>query len=222
MLNKRFFVSLILFASILSGFCIDCHYPIPIIQSQVANAEHPNASCKVALSTIFKNEGGFQKMRSDSGNWTGGKVGVGKLVGTKYGICAASYPKVDIPNLTLDQATKYYERDFWNPLRLGELKSQGLATTILDTAVNCGTGTAGILMDRTANIIRGLGENAPETPSVSSNDIKWLNDYTYVRNNRVMYYLLFQAFRSERYAAIAKKDPNKKQYLDDWLIRTWR
>lgn len=179
------------------------------------------ADCAIALKEIFGNEGGFQKLKADSGNWTGGKIGKGRLVGTKFGICAASYPKVDIPNLTLAQAARYYERDFWGPLRLSGLKSQGLATTIMDTAVNCGCGTAGVLMDRTVNILRGLGENAPTTPAVSPQDITWINSYTQPRNQRVIYYYVFQALRSERYVAITKHDRTKRQFLDTWLIRTW-
>jgi len=179
------------------------------------------ADCQVALKEIFGNEGGFQRLRADSGNWTGGKIGKGKLVGTKYGIAAASYPTVDIPNLTLKQAARYYERDFWGPLRLSELKSQGLATTIMDTAVNCGVGTGGVLIDRTINIISGKGENAPATPSVDANTIKWINDYTKPRNQRVLFYFVFQALRSERYVAITQRNPVKRQFLDTWLIRTW-
>jgi len=179
------------------------------------------ADCSVALREIFSNEGGFQKLRNDSGNWTSGKVGKGRLVGTKYGICAATYPKEDIPNLTLVKAARYYERDFWGPLRLSGLKSQGMATTILDTAVNCGTGTAGVLLDRTRNIITGLGENAPTTPAVSGNTIAWINEYTRPRHQRVIFYCVFQALRTERYVAIARQSPVKRQYLPAWLLRTW-
>ncbi len=179
------------------------------------------ADCTIALKEIFGNEGGFQKLKNDSGNWTGGKIGKGRLVGTKYGICAASYPKVDIPKLTIIQAARYYERDFWGPLKLSGLKSQGLATTIMDTAVNCGVGTAGVLMSRTANIITGLGENAPATPAVAANDIAWLNSYTKPRSQRVSYYYIFQALRTERYIAITKRNPAKRQFLNTWLLRTW-
>lgn len=181
----------------------------------------PAANCPTALKEIFSNEGGFQKLKADSGNWTGGKVGKGRLVGTKYGIAAASYPKVDIPNLTLATAARYYERDYFNPLRLGELKSQGLATTILDTAVNCGVGTAGVLLDRTRNIITGLGENAPTTPNVTADTVRWINDYTRPRHQRVIFYCVFQALRTERYVAIASRDRNKAQFLKVWLLRTW-
>lgn len=179
------------------------------------------ADCSKALVEIFGNEGGFQKMRQDSGNWTGGKVGKGKLIGTKYGIAAASYPKLNIPLLTVQEAARIYERDFFSPLMLDDIKSQGLATTILDTAVNCGTGTAAILVEKTVNILNGNGADYPLDARITASTVKWINDYTRKREQRVLFYLVFQSLRSERYVAIAKRDPNKRRFLDDWLIRTW-
>lgn len=40
--------------------------------------------------------------RNDKGNWTGGRVGVGQLKGTKYGISAAAYLHLGIKSLTLE------------------------------------------------------------------------------------------------------------------------
>lgn len=68
-----------------------------------------------AFAKLFVDEGGFQADPNDKGNWTGGKVGVGRLVGTKYGISAASYPGEDIANLTPERARELYRRDFWGP-----------------------------------------------------------------------------------------------------------
>ena len=45
------------------------------------------------LAETLAYEGGYSANPKDPGNWTGGKVGVGKLLGTKSGIAAASYPK---------------------------------------------------------------------------------------------------------------------------------
>ena len=217
-MKKSFVPSFIILALTLLALSVQAAQPVPsVTQAQVRVAD-----CKVALAKIFRNEGGFQRMRDDSGNWTGGKVGVGKLVGTKYGIAAASYPKVEIPNLALADAARYYDRDYWGPLRLSRLRSQGLATTYLDTAVNCGTGACGILIERMINILKGLPENTPVDPTVTRAEIDWINDYTKSRPHRVRAYLIFQALRSERYVAIAKHDPRKRQFLDDWLIRTWR
>lgn len=67
----------------------------------------------IAVSFTMFQEGGYQNNREDPGNWTGGEVGSGQLKGTKYGISAASYPTIDIVNLTESQAKNIYYRDYW-------------------------------------------------------------------------------------------------------------
>lgn len=70
------------------------------------------------------NEGGFQKMKNDKGNWTGGKVGVGELKGTNCGVSAASYPDLDIENLTKDQIMEIYHDDWYVKLSIMEYPSE--------------------------------------------------------------------------------------------------
>jgi len=55
-----------------------------------------------AFALVVGIEGGFSTDQNDPGNWTSGKVCIGEFKGTKYGISAASYPHLDIPNLTPD------------------------------------------------------------------------------------------------------------------------
>ena len=90
---------------------------------------------------IISAEGGYDTNREDSGNWTSGKIGEGELKGTKFGIDAASYPKIDIPNLTLDQAREIYNKDYWLPSR-SDLWHKGLDYLVFDCAVNQGLGFA--------------------------------------------------------------------------------
>jgi len=194
----------------------------------LAPAAHA-ADCQTALKTIFKNEGGYQCLKNDSGNWTGGKVGVGRLVGTKYGIAAASYPKVDIKGLTLETAARYYERDYWNPLRLGEIKSQWLATMFLDTAVNCGSGTAAILITRAINVLNGKAEDSPADPVLTSAEVNWINSYTATRwydgnkdkANRALFGAVFKEMRARRYVAIVRNSPKKLVWLPVWMERVY-
>lgn len=90
-----------------------------------------------AFTRIFKNEGGFQADPKDRGNWTSGRIGVGRLVGTKYGISAMTYPHLDIRNLTIDQAKAIYKRDWWDKLRMDQMHS-ALQYQIFDAAINHG------------------------------------------------------------------------------------
>jgi lysozyme family protein len=93
------------------------------------------------MTFLRKWEGGFQNNPEDHGNWTGGRKGVGELKGTKFGISAASYPDLDIVNLTQEQADAIYRRDYWQ--RSGADKLQWPACLLVfDTAVLHGVGTA--------------------------------------------------------------------------------
>ena len=95
----------------------------------------------VAFERVIGHEGGLSRRPSDRGNWTSGKVGVGTLKGTKYGVSAMAYPHLDIANLTLDDARAIYERDYWK--RAGcDLLPAGLSYAQFDVAVNQGVGDA--------------------------------------------------------------------------------
>lgn len=95
------------------------------------------ANLTKSLGQIFGSEGGYSKDRNDPGNWTGGSVGNGKMLGTKFGIAANTYPKLDIKNLTLEQATEIYRRDYASKVRFDDLPS-GLDHAMLDFAINSG------------------------------------------------------------------------------------
>ena len=90
-----------------------------------------------AFKITVGHEGGYTNNRADKGNWTGGKVGVGVLKGTKYGIAANTYPNEDIKNLTLDRAKQLYKRDFWDKAKCDSLPN-GIRFHVFDCAVNSG------------------------------------------------------------------------------------
>lgn len=104
-----------------------------------------------AFARVVGIEGGFDKSPDDKGNWTGGKVGVGVLKGTKFGISAASYPAEDIERLTLARAQELYQRDYWRVIRADDLP-EALRYDLFDLAVNSGTGAAGRILQRALGI----------------------------------------------------------------------
>jgi lysozyme family protein len=96
---------------------------------------------ELSFELLIGHEGGWGNHPDDRGNWTTGVCGQGENRGTKYGICAASYPTHDIKNLTLDQARDIYHRDYWTPARCPEMRPR-LALIVFDSAVNNGVGRA--------------------------------------------------------------------------------
>lgn len=96
----------------------------------------------ISLDTIWErlgiSEGGWQANPEDKGNWTGGKVGVGELKGSKYGISAATYPNEDIKNLTPERAKEIFRTDWWLRLKMDRLPI-ALAYQIIDAAYHSGS-----------------------------------------------------------------------------------
>lgn len=136
-----------------------------------------------ALVVVFGHEGGLQCDKNDPGNWTGGKVGKGKQGCTKFGIATNTFPKEDIKHLTLERASKLYYDNFWKPLNLDLMKSQGLATEIFDTAVNCGEGTSAKMPNQAVvdvqQIVEGLEKYTPKNATTLSKDtVEWINKFT--------------------------------------------
>lgn len=96
-------------------------------------------SARCIERTIDKYEGGYDNDSRDRGNWTSGEIGKGELKGTKYGIAAHVYPKLDIKNLSKGDAIKIYRRDYW-PKVAGDDLPVGADFTAWDCCVNSGSG----------------------------------------------------------------------------------
>jgi len=90
-----------------------------------------------AFGRVFRNEGGFQNNHRDRGNWTSGKIGVGELKGTKFGLSAMTYPHLDIISLTLEQAKAIYKRDWWDALNMKSFRP-AMQYQMFDAAINHG------------------------------------------------------------------------------------
>jgi len=118
------------------------------------------------LDFTLQAEGGLSKDRKDPGNWTGGKVGVGTFKGTKYGISAASFPHLDIANLTLADVKPIYKTRYWDAVG-GDSLPAGFDLAVWDYGVNSGPARA----LREAQAIIGAkvdGKIGPETITKSA------------------------------------------------------
>lgn len=102
-----------------------------------------------AFDRLIKHEGGYTDDPKDPGNWTGGRVGVGELKGTKFGIAANTYGYLDIKNLTLQQAKDIYRRDFWDVIGKAH---PSVKFQLFDAAVNHGRGNALRFLQRAVGV----------------------------------------------------------------------
>lgn len=112
--------------------------------------EYP-ADFRAAFERTLGHEKGFQRDPADSGNWTGGRVGVGQLKGTKFGISAAAYPAEDIEGLTINRAMELYWRDYWGAAGCS-LVPEVMRDDLFDVAVLAGVGAARRMLQRAAGV----------------------------------------------------------------------
>jgi lysozyme family protein len=81
----------------------------------------------------------------DPGNWTGGKVGVGRLVGSKFGVSAATaarcFPGKAMADLTADDALEIFVDGYWTPVG-ADAMPVGLDHSVADDAYNAGPAAA--------------------------------------------------------------------------------
>lgn len=78
-----------------------------------------------AIKAVIQNEGGYVNHPADPGGET------------KYGITKRTYPYLDIRNLTMDDAIKIYQKDWWDKYGFGNLPL-GVGEKIFDLSVNMG------------------------------------------------------------------------------------
>lgn len=113
----------------------------PVIDEPADPPSNPSDNWARSIAFTARWEGGYQNVANDVGNWTGGKVGVGENKGTNWGVSAASYPHLDIKNLTREQAHEIFKRDYWIPSGASVLPWPA-CLIVFDTAILHGVGTA--------------------------------------------------------------------------------
>ncbi len=78
-----------------------------------------------AFTELIKNEGDYVNHPSDPGGET------------KFGICKKYNPYIDIKNITLNFARKYYYKNFWLSM-YEKIKDQRIALKLFDISINIG------------------------------------------------------------------------------------
>lgn len=103
--------------------------------------------CKICVDLVRLHEGGLSTNPADPGNWTGGKVGAGVLIGTNMGIAAPTLcaylgreaTAEEMRDLPPGVADAIYEQRYW-PRMHGEDLPLPLAMVTLDAEVMSGLG----------------------------------------------------------------------------------
>ena len=149
------------------------------------------------IEVILRHEGGYVDDPDDLGGET------------KYGITKRRYPDLDIANLTIEDATEIYYRDFYLKLNLHYIEDDLLALHILDMGVNAGPSTAVKLLQALLPSVAEDGVIGPMTAEAvkeASNHVDMVDAYS--------------AKRIQRYYYVSTLRNNKK-FLKGWVSRVY-
>ncbi|MGH7036356.1 MAG: glycosyl hydrolase 108 family protein [Stellaceae bacterium] len=186
----------------------DAPTPEPALIAEAAN----DRAFAAAVAVLLAHEGGFQKAPDDPGNWTGGKIGLGALKGTKYGISAAQYPTLDIEGLSPSDAAAIYRRDWWDRFGLERLPA-ALAAKLLDAGVNIGMENA---MRSLQRALRACGKPVAEDGVLGA--------ATFAAIAATAPEALLAALREAlagHYRLIAARGKTQQRFLAGWLARAY-
>ncbi len=170
-------------------------------------------------------EGGYTADPNDNGNWTGGKVNVGNLVGTNYGITAPDMqlflgrvPTVeDMKNMSLETRGSIYKNNYWDKLNLDFINDQKMANELYDTGVNMGIGTAAKFFQRVLNV--STKSNLTIDGKIGSQTIGIFNQLA--GKDKDMVWKLFNCLQGERYISICEGNPTQERFLRSWSNRVF-
>ena len=168
------------------------------------------ADAKIAILLTLQHEGGYQNNPSDHANWSSGIIGVGRLVGTKYGITALDLPGADIEHLTPDDATAYYSKNYWKS-NYSQISSQPIANKLFDLGVLMGVGTAVKALQFVLNLTAD-GVFGPVT-------LASLNAATPVTAVAEKVLDEFKQQLKEHAKQIAAENPTEAKFLGGWETR---
>lgn len=124
-----------------------------------------------AFNQVIGLEGKYSNDDRDPGNWTGGKVNVGELKGTAWGISAAAYPNEDIAAIAGNpaKAKSLYLSDYWDKLKCDTFPDV-IAIALFKEGVNLGVEGAAKALQRSlkatpdgviGNLTIGLATSTP-------------------------------------------------------------
>nr|WP_113865498.1 N-acetylmuramidase [Brenneria salicis]NMN90548.1 putative secretion activating protein [Brenneria salicis ATCC 15712 = DSM 30166]RBP64878.1 putative peptidoglycan binding protein [Brenneria salicis ATCC 15712 = DSM 30166]RLM31594.1 peptidoglycan-binding protein [Brenneria salicis ATCC 15712 = DSM 30166] len=167
----------------------------------------PTPAFTHAVTFVLGKEGGYVNDPTDKGGET--KFGVSDLRdGVADGmtdIDGDKKPDVRIKDLTLEQASQIYYRDYWYPAYCNDWPD-GISLIVFDSAVQHGVKKALQLLQDAAGVTADGIVGPKTTAAVISADPEWL----------LTRYLLR---RARYYADIIKSNTSQGKYLNGWFNR---
>lgn len=169
-----------------------------------------------SVGYVMSNEGTFSDHPHDPGGPTFWGISLRFLEATGTDIDKdGDIDEDDVRALTRADAIALYGLKFWKPLQLQRMKSQAVATRVLDMAVNMGNRRAVKILQKAVNAL--LGDDDEKLKIDGKLGLK-----TFGATNSLDGVELMASLREKHgdfYRALVKKRPDLGVFLEGWLNR---
>ncbi len=175
------------------------------------------ANFNLAIGHVLEHEGGYVNHPSDPGGAT--KYGISLRYLQKRGDMLGDFDGDgdidvdDIRSMTVPMAKATYEAGFWNPNKLGTIKSQIVATKIFDMCVNMGSKQAWKITQRA---IGAMGTPLIDDGVVGPNTLSAVNELV---NRDYDLLITIRELQRAFYTRIMRKKPKLQAFLLGWYRR---
>lgn len=163
-------------------------------------------------------EGGYSDRPNDRGGKT--QFGITERVARSFGY------EGEMRKLPLETAKAIYRKNYWNLMLCDYIAevSPDVAREIFDTGVNAGIGTAGLILQRSLNVLNRGGSYYPDLlPDglIGRKTIHSLQAFVKLRGPEGIKRLmrLLNAMQGARYVEICEYNGSQEDFMYGWLER---
>jgi lysozyme family protein len=185
------------------------------------------ADFKIAYAETMRIEGGYANDPKDTGGetwkgvsrknwpkWAGWALIDKAKTQTGFPASLRSNPALEV------LVMQFYQAQFWDKNKLGNLVDQSIATEMFDTGVNMGVSQAAVFLQRSLNV---LNKNATVYPDIAVDGI--IGSATVALANKFkspqMLYNALNTLQGARYFAICEANKSQERFFYGWATRVY-
>lgn len=189
---------------------------------------HDKSSFEIAVSHLFKEEGGIENDKEDKGGVTNYGISLNFL---KQLICQnpslitdwdfhhnGVIDSYDISHMNKNNAKWIYKTQWWDKYNYGEITYQALSNKVLEISVNMGPKRAAFFLIKAYHILYG-GSPIIETSKLNNMILSKINSLSEGDNEKIIKKL--EELCVQHYFNIVKKDPSQQKFLRGWIRRIY-
>lgn len=170
------------------------------------------ASFELFIGPLLQHEGGWADHPSDPGGKTNRGITIGLFRSVAGPVLGIEPTEANLRRLTIEQAARIYQSQFWDPLRCDLIRSQDVANQLADMGVNAGKKTAVRLLQ---SVLAGIFSLPVKVDGICGPVTIRATNQTHVPALALCY----AAARLDYYRALVRRRTSSAVFLAGWEKR---